>query len=68
MNPTLKEHLLSASRVFASTFIVTLATTLQSGVTWSTDFWFPLAVAAVSAAFKAAISAYLSSDINSLQQ
>lgn len=66
----LQEHLLSAGRVFLATFVVAFAGVITNAgaLSWTAEFWTPLAVAAVSAALKAGIQAYLSPDPSPLQQ
>ena len=61
MNPSLQRHLISASRVFASTFLVTVAAAVTAAgtITWTKDFWLSIGVAAVSTALKTAYEAFL---------
>lgn len=66
----MQDHFISAGRVFAASFIVTLATSISTAgvVTWAADFWTPMLIAATSAALKLAINSYLTTDVAKIQQ
>lgn len=61
MNPILKEHLISASQTFVSTFLTVLGATLASGdILWTGAFWSGLLLVAVRAAVKEVIARFAS--------
>lgn len=66
----MKDHVISFLRVFGSAFIVSFAAGIASvgTVSWTLDFWTPLAIAAVSASFKLALNSYYSEEVNSVQK
>lgn len=55
MNDTTKKYLISASKVFASTFITLLTAMIASGtpISWTMNFWLPIVAAALNSAIKA---------------
>jgi hypothetical protein len=55
MSDKTKKYLLSAIKVFASTFITLLTAMLASGtpISWTVNFWLPIIASALNSAIKA---------------